>query len=233
MIIQKVLVHGTMFWMLEGLITFITGLGWLAVLAVIYAESGLLIGFFLPGDSLLFTAGFLVHQHIFAINIHLFVLLLFIAAVLGDSTGYAFGSRLGHKLFERENSRFFRKENLVRAENFYKKHGAKTIVLARFIPVIRTFAPIVAGMSSMRYRTFLIYNIVGAFIWTAGFTYLGYFAGKLLNDLGINIELAVILIIFISTLPLVIHPLMNKRRRALLIEGTKREIQIVFGKRKR
>lgn len=233
MIIQKVLVHGTMFWMLEGLITFITGLGWLAVIAVIYAESGLLIGFFLPGDSLLFTAGFLVHQHIFAINIHLFVLLLFIAAVLGDSTGYAFGSRLGHKLFERENSRFFRKENLVRAENFYKKHGAKTIVLARFIPVIRTFAPIVAGMSSMRYRTFLIYNIVGAFIWTAGFTYLGYFAGKLLNDLGINIELAVILIIFISTLPLVIHPLMNKRRRALLIEGTKREIQIVFGKRKR
>jgi membrane-associated protein len=219
--------------MLEGLLTFITGLGWLAVLAVIYAESGLLIGFFLPGDSLLFTAGFLVHQNIFTINIHLFVFLLFVAAVLGDSTGYAFGSRLGRKLFERENSRFFRKENLVRAENFYKKHGAKTIVLARFIPVIRTFAPIVAGMSSMRYRTFLAYNVIGAFIWTAGFTYLGFFAGKILNDLGINIELAVILIIFISTLPLVLHPLMNARRRRLLIEGTKREIQIVFGQRKR
>lgn len=225
--------HDTIPWMLEGLITFITGLGWLAVLAVIYAESGLLIGFFLPGDSLLFTAGFLVHEGIFTINIHLFVLLLFLAAVLGDSTGYAFGSRIGHKLFERENSRFFRKENLVRAENFYNKYGAKTIVLARFIPVIRTFAPIVAGMSSMKYRTFLAYNILGAFIWTAGFTYLGYFAGKVLNDLGINIELAVILIIFISTLPLVIHPLMNKRRRKLLIEGTKREIQIVFGRQKR
>lgn len=225
--------HDTIFKMLESLLTFITGLGWLAVVAVIYAESGLLIGFFLPGDSLLFTAGFLVHEQIFMINIHLFVLLLFIAAVAGDSTGYAFGSRLGRKLFERENSRFFRKENLERAESFYKKHGAKTIVLARFIPVIRTFAPIVAGMSSMKYRTFLAYNILGAFIWTAGFTYLGFYAGKVLNELGINIELAVILIIFISTLPLVIHPLMNARRRKLLIEGTKREIQIVFGRRSR
>src|SRR5690349_10394843 len=121
--------------MLEGLIEFITGLGWLAVLAVIYAESGLLIGFFLPGDSLLFTAGFLAHEGIFAINIHAFVALLFVAAVAGDSTGYAFGSRVGRKLFERENSRFFRTENLERAERFYKKHGAKTIVLARFIPV--------------------------------------------------------------------------------------------------
>lgn len=219
--------------MLEGLLEFITGLGWLAVVAVIYAESGLLIGFFLPGDSLLFTSGFLVHQGIFDINIHVFVLLLFVAAVAGDSTGYAFGSRVGHKLFERENSRFFRKENLERAERFYKKHGAKTIVLARFIPVIRTFAPIVAGMSSMRYSTFIMYNVVGAFIWTVGFTYLGYFAGQVLNDLGINIELAVILIIFISTLPLIIHPLMNKHRRRMMIEGTKRELQIVFGRQKR
>ena len=218
--------------MLEGLLEFITGLGWLAVVAVIYAESGLLIGFFLPGDSLLFTSGFLVHEGIFDINIHLFVLILFAAAVAGDSTGYAFGSRVGHKLFEKENSRFFRKENLQRAEAFYKKHGAKTIVLARFIPVIRTFAPIVAGMSSMKYHTFLVYNIVGAFIWTVGFTYLGYFAGQLLNDLGINIEVAVILIIVISTLPIVIHPIMDKEWRHMLIEGTKREIKIVFGRSK-
>ena len=102
--------------MLEGLIHFITGLGWLAVLAVIYAESGLLIGFFLPGDSLLFTAGFLVQQGIFQINIHVFVLLLFVAASLGQSTGYLFGKKVGRKLFDRENTRFFRKENLVRAE---------------------------------------------------------------------------------------------------------------------
>lgn len=214
--------------MLEGLLDFITGLGWLAVVAVIYAESGLLIGFFLPGDSLLFTSGFLVHEGIFDINIHLFVLILFIAAVAGDSTGYAFGSRMGRRLFEKENSRFFRKENLERAEQFYKKHGSKTIVLARFIPVIRTFAPIVAGMSSMKYHTFIIYNVVGAFIWTAGFTYLGYYAGRVLNDLGINIELAVILIIVISTLPIIIHPIMNKQRRHMLIEGTKRELKIVF-----
>ncbi len=219
--------------MLEGLIHFITSLGWLAVLAVIYAESGLLIGFFLPGDSLLFTAGFLVHENIFTINLHIFAFLLFVAAVAGDSTGYAFGSRVGDKLFDRKNSRLFRKENLERAEHFYNKHGAKTIVLARFIPVIRTFAPIVAGMSSMKYRTFIVYNILGAFIWTYGFTYLGYFAGKVLNDIGINIELAVILIIFISTLPIIIHPMMNKERRKLVIDGTLRELKIVFGRRKR
>lgn len=222
--------RATIMIMLEGLLEFITGLGWLAVLAVIYAESGLLIGFFLPGDSLLFTAGFLVHEGIFTINIHIFVLLLFIAAVAGDSTGYAFGSRVGRKLFERENSRLFRKENLERAEAFYKKHGAKTIVLARFIPVIRTFAPIVAGMSSMKYRTFLIYNVIGAFIWTAGFTYLGYYAGRLLNELGINIELAVILIIILSTLPIIIHPIMDRKKREYLMQATKREIQIVFGR---
>ncbi len=214
--------------MLESLLEFITGLGWLAVIAVIYAESGLLIGFFLPGDSLLFTAGFLVHEQIFDINIHVFVALLFLAAVAGDSTGYAFGSKVGRKLFERENSRFFRTENLERAERFYKKHGAKTIVLARFIPVIRTFAPIIAGVSSMKYRTFLIYNIAGGLLWAAGFTYLGYYAGRLLNTLGINIELAVILIILLSTLPIIIHPLMNKKRRNDLIEGTKREIQILL-----
>lgn len=215
---------------MHALMEFITHLGWIAVVLTIFAESGLLIGFFLPGDSLLFTAGFLVQQGIFPINIHLFVLILFIAAVSGDSVGYAFGKKVGRKLFERENTKFFRKENLERAEGFYKKHGSKTIVIARFVPVVRTFAPIVAGASDMHYRTFLAYNVIGGALWTAGFTYLGYYAGKLLIEAGINVEVAALLIIFISVAPLVIHAISNKDRRASLIEGTKREIKILLSK---
>lgn len=218
---------------MEAILEFITHLGWLAVIATIFAESGLLIGFFLPGDSLLFTAGFLVHQDIFQINLHVFVVLLFAAAVLGDSVGYAFGKKVGRKLFERENTRFFRKENLVRAEEFYERHGAKTIVIARFVPIVRTFAPIVAGASRMPYRTFLSFNLIGGALWTASFTYLGYFAGKLLIDAGVNVELVALVIIALSIAPIVYHALLDKDRRLKLIEGTKREIAIVLGKRKR
>lgn len=218
---------------MEAILEFITHLGWIAVIVTIFAESGLLIGFFLPGDSLLFTAGFLVQQDIFKINIHLFALLLFLAAVLGDNVGYTFGKRVGRKLFERENTRFFRKENLERAEEFYKKHGAKTIVIARFVPIVRTFAPIVAGASQMRYKSFVGYNILGAGLWAVGFTYLGYYAGKVLIDMGINVEIAAILIIAISTAPIAWHLLANRERRGALIKGTKRELAIVFGKKKR
>lgn len=214
--------------MLEGLIHFITGLGWLAVLAVIYAESGLLIGFFLPGDSLLFTAGFLVQQGIFQINIHVFVLLLFVAASLGQSTGYLFGKKVGRKLFDRENTRFFRKENLVRAELFYEKYGPVTIILACFIPFVRTFVPIVAGISKMKYREFVVYNIIGAAVWTSSFTYLGYYAGKILSDLGFNVELAALIIIALSISPMIIHLVKDQSRRMALIEGTKREIKTIF-----
>lgn len=216
----------------EAILEFITHLGWMAVLATIFAESGLLIGFFLPGDSLLFTAGFLVHQDIFKINIHIFVLLLFIAAVSGDSVGYAFGHKVGRKLFSRENTRFFRKENLERAEAFYKKHGAKTIVIARFVPIVRTFAPIVAGSSKMPYRTFLIFNIIGGALWTASFTYLGYFAGKLLIDQGVNVEYVALIIIGVSVIPVAYHLVSGKGRRQQLIEGTKREIAILLNRRK-
>lgn len=214
--------------MLEGLIHFITGLGWLAVLAVIYAESGLLIGFFLPGDSLLFTAGFLVQQGIFQINIHVFVLLLFVAASLGQSTGYLFGKKVGRKLFDRENTRFFRKENLVRAELFYEKYGPVTIILACFIPFVRTFVPIVAGISKMKYREFVIYNIFGAAVWTSSFTYLGFYAGKVLSDLGVNVEIAALIIIALSISPMIIHLVKDRSRRMALIEGTKREIKTIF-----
>lgn len=198
---------------MEWLIHLITGLGVLAVLLVIYAESGLLIGFFLPGDSLLFTAGFLVSQNILNINIHLFVLLLFIAAVLGDNTGYAFGHRVGRKLFLKKDSRFFHAEHLHKAEAFYEKYGAKTIVLARFVPFVRTFAPIVAGISKMKYREFIIYNLIGSALWVASFTYIGYYAGDVVEKMGINIELAAIIIIFLSILPAIIHVLKQPEAR--------------------
>lgn len=205
----------------------------MAVIATIFAESGLLIGFFLPGDSLLFMAGFLVQNGTFNINIHLFIVLLFIAAVLGDNVGYTFGKKVGRKLFDRENTRFFRKENLQRAEAFYEKHGSKTIVIARFVPIVRTFAPIVAGSSKMPYRTFLIYNVIGAALWTTSFTYIGYFVGKILIEAHVNVELIALAIIGLSIAPFIIHILAEKDRRTQLIEGTKREIAILLGKKKR
>lgn len=215
---------------MEALLNLITSFGVLAVLFVIYAESGLLIGFFLPGDSLLFTAGFLVQQGTFSINIHTFVILLFILASLGQSTGYLFGKRVGRKLFERQNTRFFRKENLVRTEEFYKKHGPIAITLACFVPLIRTFVPIVAGVSKMTYREFLPYNILGAATWTAGFTYLGYFAGQALRNAGINVEVAALIIIFLSISPMIYHVLKDKHRRRAMWEGTKREVKILLSK---
>lgn len=213
---------------MEALITLITNLGWLAVIAVIYAESGLLIGFFLPGDSLLFTAGFLIQQDIFSINIHMFVLMLWIAACLGDSTGYAFGKKVGRRLFERRESRFFKKDHLIKAELFYAKHGGKTIVLARFIPIIRTFAPIIAGVSNMDYRTFLVYNLIGGAAWTAVFTYLGYYAGSVLERWGVNVEVAAIIIVILSISPMLYHFFKDKDNRSKIIKGTKRQLHTVF-----
>lgn len=218
---------------MEALLHAITALGIAAVIAVIYAESGLLIGFFLPGDSLLFTAGFLVHQGVFDINVHLFVLLLWIAAVLGDSTGYAFGHKVGRKLFERENSRLFKKKYLIEAEAFFEKHGPLAIVLARFVPIVRTFTPIIAGVSKMHYRTFVAYNVIGGLMWTAGFTYLGYYLGKILTDMGVNIEIIAIVIVLLSVAPMVAHALKEPRTRARIMDATRRQMQVVFGKRNR
>lgn len=209
---------------MEALLNFITSLGWLAVAVVIYAESGLMIGFFLPGDSLLFTAGFLVQQSILPINIHLFVLILFIAAICGTSTGYLFGYRVGRRLFQRKDSRFFKQEYLERTEAFYEKHGPKTIIIAMFIPLIRTFTPIVAGVSKMTYPKFLFFNIVGAALWVPTFVYLGYFAGVYIKQLGINIEVAALIIISLSLLPGVIHVLKKPEHRATIKAHVKRRL---------
>ena len=217
----------------EAFINFITGLGIFAILFVIYAESGLLIGFFLPGDSLLFTAGFLVQQGILPIDIHLFIFLLFLAAVLGDSTGYEFGKHVGRKLFDKPNSRIFKQKYLRQAEVFYEKHGNLTIVLARFVPIVRTFVPIVAGVSKMPYRHFLAFNVIGGLLWTASFTYLGYFAGAQLNAWGVNVEVAAIIIILLSISPMLYHGLKDGKRRKALWEGTKREVRILFKREER
>lgn len=221
---------------MKALLDFIIGIGIFAVLFAVFAESGLMVGFFLPGDSLLFTAGYLVKQAELGnaiglpISIHLFALLLFLSAALGESTGYLFGKKVGRKLFDRQNTRFFRKENLVRTEQFYDKYGPVAIILACFVPIVRTFVPIVAGISKMTYRQFLPYNLIGAFAWTYSFTYLGYFAGVALNKAGINVEVAALIIIFLSISPMIIHIIKDPVRRRNMIGGLKREIRILLRK---
>ena len=214
---------------MESFIHLITSFGVFAILLVVFAESGLLIGFVLPGDSLLFTAGYMVQQNILHIDIHIFALLVFAAAVLGDSVGYSFGHKVGRKLFEKENSRFFKKKYLEQTEKFYDKHGSATIVLARFVPIVRTFAPIVAGASKMHYKTFLTFNLIGGFLWSSVFVYLGFYAGEFLTKAGVNIEVAAILIIFLSISPMVIHALKQPNTRVLL----RKQLSVLLSKTKR
>ena len=211
---------------MESLVHLITSFGILAILLVVFAESGLLIGFVLPGDSLLFTSGYMVQQNILHIDIHVFAILVFIAAVLGDSVGYSFGHKVGRKLFEKENSRFFKKKYLEQTEEFYDKHGSVTIVLARFAPIVRTFAPIVAGAGKMHYKTFLIFNLIGGFLWSSLFIYLGFYAGEFLTKAGINIEVAALIIIFLSVSPMIIHALKKPSFRATL----KKQILVLLSK---
>lgn len=189
--------------------------GYVGVFAIIFAESGLFIGFFLPGDSLLFTAGFLASQQFFSLP--LLLVGCFLAAVLGDSVGYAFGRRVGPRLFQREDSVLFHKKNIYKAQAFYEKHGAKTIVLARFIPVVRTFAPIVAGIGQMRYPHFLTYNLVGGLLWAVGVTMAGYFLGSSIPDVDKYLLPIVILIVLISASPAAYHVLKDAETRSSLI----------------
>ncbi len=191
------------FFEIEYLIQFGQIFAYISLFAIIFAESGLLIGFFLPGDSLLFTTGFFASKGL--LDIKILLPLLFLAAVTGDSVGYTFGRKVGRKLFQREKSLLFHKKHLMAAEAFYEKHGKKTIILARFVPVVRTFAPIVAGIGHMEYKTFLTYNIVGGFLWAVGVTLLGFFLGQLP-------------IIDISILPPIIHILQDPKHRKQLLE---------------
>ena len=177
--------------------------GYLGLFAIIFAESGLFFGFFLPGDSLLFTAGFIAAQGL--LNIWLLAPLLFVAAVLGDSTGYAFGKKVGPKIFNRPESRFFKPTHISKANKFFLTHGNNAIVLARFIPIIRTFVPIVAGVGSMPYRNFIIYNLVGGFLWTVGLTVLGYTLGAQIPEAEKYLHWIIAVIILTSFLPALKH----------------------------
>ena len=191
----------------------IKSLGYFGVWGIVFAESGLLVGFFLPGDSLLFTAGFIASQGF--LNIFVLVFGCFICAVLGDNVGYATGYRFGRRLFQKEDNWFFHKKNLVKTQSFYDKHGKKTLVLARFMPVVRTFAPIVAGIAAMRYRTFMSYNLVGGLLWTLGITLLGYFLGKVIPAEQVDKYLLpiVLAIIVISLIPSVLHLIQENRSK--------------------
>lgn len=196
--------------------------GYLGIWAIVFAESGLLVGFFLPGDSLLFTAGFLASQGY--LNIWILVIGCFIAAVVGDSVGYTFGHRYGRKLFTKEESLFFNPKHLIRAEDFYHKHGKKTIIIARFVPIVRTFAPIVAGMGKMEYRTFLSYNIIGALLWAVGVTLLGYYLGKAVPDIDKYLIPGIILIILLSVAQPLYHLFKEPANRALMIDSIRQAV---------
>lgn len=187
--------------------------GLILLAGIVFAESGLLIGFFLPGDSLLFIAGFLASEAggrvlpplpwVAGVTV--------VAAIAGDQFGYWIGRRIGPTLFDRPKSRFFNPQNVVRANRFFDRYGAKTIVLARFVPIVRTFAPIVAGIGTMKYRTFVTFNIVGGLLWGIGVTSLGYYLGEI-SAVRNNIEIAIVAIVVISVLPMLIEVLRHRRR---------------------
>ena len=208
--------------------------GVIGVAIIIFAESGLLIGAFLPGDSLLFTAGFLTYTGFLSINIHLLVVILFLAAVFGDSTGYTFGRRVGRNLFNRPDSKLFKQSYVEKAETFYEKHGGKTIIMARFVPFVRTFAPVIAGTAKMKYRTFLSYNVIGALLWAVGITYLGYFLGSWFEGMGLDIDQVILpaaaIIILISIAPPLYHLLKEKDQREAIWSATKLQFTKLFKK---
>ncbi|MDP3784732.1 MAG: DedA family protein [bacterium] len=190
------------------LATLIESTGYLGLFGIIFAESGLFVGFFLPGDSLLFTAGLLASQGY--LNIFMLLTVCFLGAVLGDSFGYMFGKKIGPALFTKERSLFFHREYIERAIIFYEKHGAKTIVLARFLPIVRTFAPILAGVGKMHYPTFLFYNFMGAGLWAIGLTLLGYHLGNIVPNIERYLIPIVLVIIVISILPPLFHIIKHK-----------------------
>lgn len=182
---------------LTALVQFI---GYPGLFAAVFLESGVFFGFFLPGASMLFTAGLLASQGFF--NVWILIPLLTIAAILGDNVGYWFGAKVGIRLFLRPDSRFFHHKHLESAKDFYEKHGTRAIFLARFIPIVRTFAPIVAGVVGMRYRTFITYNILGAVVWGAGVTFAGYYLVTRFPGIQQYISLIILGIIVVTTIPI-------------------------------
>ena len=185
--------------------------GYAVLVGIVFTETGLLVGFFLPGDSLLVTAGLVAAAG--GLNVWWVNGLLIVAAVVGDSVGYAIGARLGPRLFTRERSLLFNPRHVERTRRFYERHGAKTIVIARFVPIIRTFAPVVAGVGQMRYRRFLVYNVAGGVGWVTSMTWTGYLLGRAIPNIADYIHIVVIVVIVVSVIPIVVEILRERRRR--------------------
>jgi len=186
--------------------------GYVVLFAIVFTETGLLIGFFLPGDSLLITAGVVAAAG--GLNIWWLNLVLCIAAITGDSVGYAIGWRLGPRLFTRPLSLLFNPKHIERTRRFYDRHGSKTIVIARFVPIIRTFAPVVAGVGQMEYRRFVFYNIAGGIGWVTSMTWAGYLLGSAVPNIGDHIHIVVGIVILLSLIPIFVELIRERRRRS-------------------
>ncbi len=186
--------------------------GYTLMIAIVFCETGLLVGFFLPGDSLLITAGLLASAG--TLDIWWLNVLLMAAAIVGDSVGYAIGSRAGPRIFTREDSLLFHRRHLIRTREFYERYGGKTIVIARFVPIIRTFAPVVAGVGQMRYRRFVFYNVFGGIFWVASMTWAGYLLGSVIPNISRYIHVVVAVVIVLSVIPIGVEILRARRRGA-------------------
>jgi membrane-associated protein len=187
--------------------------GYIGLTSIIFAETGLLIGFFLPGDSLLVTAGLLSSQPQFGLNVWLLGALLTVASILGNAVGYAIGRASGPRLFTREESLFFKPRYLRQAHEFYERHGGKTVIIARFMPIVRTFVPVVAGAAAMNYRNYTLYNVVGGVLWIWSLLLIGYFLGRYIPGIDQHIEKLIIAVVVLSLMPALVHWVKAKRRQ--------------------
>jgi len=200
--------------------------GILLIAAIVFAESGLLVGFFLPGDTLLFGAGLYASQG--RISLPLLLVAVILAAVLGDNVGYSIGRRAGHRIFKKKDSLFFKHEYIEKAELFYEKHGGKTIIMARFMPIVRTFAPVVAGVGKMSRQRFFSFNIVGGILWGAGMPLLGYFVGSKIPHLDKYIEVVLLGVVGLSLLLAFSHVLREKENRQIIASRIKLGLRNIF-----
>jgi membrane-associated protein len=212
----------------DTIITWFGPLAVVGILAIVFIETGLLIGFFLPGDSLLFTAGMLTATGFIGTPLWLLCLLIFIAAFAGDQVGYLIGRSAGPKVFNRPDSRLFKQEYVDKTYSYFDRYGGRTIILARFVPIVRTFAPVAAGVGKMRYRTFIAYNAVGALLWGVGVTVLGYWLGQI-TFVQENIEFILVGIVALSVVPILVELLRAKsaKRDARYDEDAEREHVLV------
>ncbi|MDQ3123624.1 MAG: VTT domain-containing protein [bacterium] len=200
--------------------------GVLIVSLIVFAESGLLVGFFLPGDTLLFGAGLAASQG--EISLTALIIAVVAAAIIGDNVGYSIGRRTGHRIFKKKDGILFRQEYLEKAEAFYEKHGGKTIIIARFVPIVRTFAPVVAGASKMTRRRFFAFNVVGGILWGAGMPLLGYFVGNRIPGLDKYIEIVILGVVVLSLVLAFAHVLKDKSTRTKIATALKDWLRKIF-----